>query len=127
MERVELIIHDESGKEVFRYWADATSITTNHISVPFAEHGVPYGTYYIAVVPYARSATTGELYATITEAEAWKNPIRVVYGTPEVPNTGGLFSILNISQKDFLISGLVIFGLVTAAGIVLMRRSSHRR
>ncbi|MBR3131850.1 hypothetical protein IKG33_00325 [Candidatus Saccharibacteria bacterium] len=44
-----------------------------------------------------------------------------------VPDTGGLFKNLNISQADYLITGLLIFGMVGIGGLVFINRRNNRR
>lgn len=47
--------------------------------------------------------------------------------TPDVPGTGlNIFSDLNISQADYIITGLVAFGMVTIFAVFLMIRRSRR-
>lgn len=126
VEKVEIIVYDKDFKEVFRFEVPVSSITTNHIELPFDLYGLKDGEYYTAVVPYARN-DEGELVPLITEEEARKNAIKSVYGAPEVPNTGNLFAGLNLSEKDFLLSGLVIFSVITAGGIFILRKQEARR
>ena len=123
---VEVIVYDKDGNEIFRIRVPVTSATTNHIELPFDLYNLPDGEYLAAVVPYAYDEN-GNLVALISEEEAKKHAILIIYGTPEVPNTGGLFSSLNLSEKDFLLSGLIIFGAITAGGIFILRRKEARR
>lgn len=47
--------------------------------------------------------------------------------TPETPDTGlNLFKDLNISRADYIITGLIAFGMVTAFAAFLMIRRSKR-
>ncbi len=125
VEKVEIIVYDKNGKEVFRMEVPVSSITTNHIALPFDHYGLEDGDYQIAVVPYAKNEK-GELVALITEEEAKKNSFRIDYDVPEVPNTGSFFASLNLSSRDFLLSGLVVFTVVTAGGIFILRRKEIR-
>ncbi|MBR3365623.1 hypothetical protein IKG48_00655 [Candidatus Saccharibacteria bacterium] len=126
VEKVEIIVYDKNGKEIFRFEAPVTDITTNHITLPFNNYGLSDGDYLVAVIPYARN-DKGELVPLISEEEAKKNATKIGYGTPEVPNTGNFLASLNLSSKDFLISGLVVFAVVTAGGIFILRRKETRR
>ena len=126
VEKVEIIVYDKNGKEIFRFESPATSIVTNHITLPFDVYCLSDGEYLIGVIPYARDAN-GNLVPLISEEEAKKNAMRITYGAPEVPNTGSLFAALNLSSKDFLLSGLIVFMVVTAGGIFILRRQELRR
>lgn len=60
-------------------------------------------------------------------------PMTVVYQSPfqpiPVPNTadtGGMFKNSNISQTDYLITGIIVFGIVAIAGIAFMMRNEKR-
>lgn len=126
VEKVEAIVYDANGKEVFRIDSLVTSITTNYITLPFNLYCLKDGEYKVAIIPYTRDEN-GNLVPMITEEEAKKNAIKITYGNPEVPNTGDFFASLNLSQKDFLLTGLIIFGAVTAGGIFILRKKENRR
>lgn len=123
---VEIIVYDKNGNEIFRFKVPVTSATTNHIELPFDLYNLPDGEYLVAVIPYAYDEN-GNLVPLISEEEAKKNAIKIYYGAPEVPNTGDFFSSLNLSEKDFLLTGLIIFAAVTAGGVFfLKKKESHR-
>lgn len=126
VEKVEIIVYDKSGKEIFRFDTPVTSITTNHIALPFDLYCLADGEYQIAIIPYVRDEN-GNLVPLISEEEAKKNAMTITYGAPRVPDTGNFFANLNLSQKDFLLTGLIIFGVVTAGGIALLKRQENRR
>ncbi|MBQ9029566.1 hypothetical protein IJ114_02235 [Candidatus Saccharibacteria bacterium] len=126
VEKVEIIVYDKNGKELFRFETPVTSITTNHIALPFNLYCLGDGDYQIAVIPYIRDEN-GNLVPLITEEEAKKNATSITYGAPKVPNTGDFFANLNLSQKDFLLTGLIVFTAVTAGGIVLLKKQENRR
>ncbi len=46
--------------------------------------------------------------------------------TPEVPGTGSIFRDLNISKADYLVVGLIAFGMVTGFAIFLIVRRNKR-
>lgn len=47
--------------------------------------------------------------------------------TPDVPSTGrGLFSNLNISRADYIMTGVIAFGMVTIFAVVLIARRNRR-
>lgn len=126
VEKVVIIVYDKNGKELFRFEAPVSSINTNHITLPFDLYGLTEGDYLIAVIPYARDAN-GNLVPLISEEEAKRNAFQLTYGFPEVPNTGGFLSSLNLSEKDYLVTGLIIFGIVTAAGAFILYRKKETR
>lgn len=123
---VEIIVYDKDGNEIFRFKVPVTSATTNHIELPFDLYNLADGEYSIAVIPYVYDEN-GNLVPLISEEEAKRNAIKITYGAPEVPNTGSFLSSLNLSEKDFLLTGLVIFSVVTAGGIFILRKKESRR
>ena len=126
VEKIEIIVYDKDGNEIFRYDVPVSSIVDNHIELPFDKNGLAEGEYLIAIIPYARNEA-GELVPLISEEEAKRNAIRITYGSPEVPDTGNFFANLNLSSKDFLLTGLIVFAAVTVGGIFILRRKETRR
>lgn len=126
VEKIEIIVYDKDGNEIFRYDVPVSSIVDNHIELPFDKYGLAEGEYLIAIIPYARNEA-GELVPLISEEEAKRNAIRITYGSPEVPDTGNFFANLNLSSKDFLLTGLIVFAAVTVGGIFILRRKETRR
>ncbi|MBQ8992088.1 hypothetical protein IJ090_01475 [Candidatus Saccharibacteria bacterium] len=124
--KVEIIVYDKNMKEVFRFEAPVTSITTNHITLPLSNYCLGDGDYYYGIIPYILDEN-GDYVPLITEDEAKQNAIKFTYGNPEVPNTGSFLSALNLSQKDFLLTGLIVFTVVTAGGIFILRKQESRR
>ena len=125
VEQVEIIVSDKDGNEIFRYKVPVSSIVDNHIELPFDKYGLAEGEYLIAIIPYVRNEA-GELVPLISEEEAKQSAIRITYGSPEVPDTGNFFANLNLSSKDFLLTGLIVFAAVTAGGIFILRRKETR-
>ena len=120
--QIEFIIYDASGsKEMFRYKAFVSSALTNHIALPFNLHCLEEGVYLVAAIPYALNEN-GDLVPLISEDEAKKNAFKIFYGVSEIPNTGDILSSIDIPYKDLLISGLIIFFIITFIGILILRR-----
>lgn len=103
-------IYDENGNLV----NVLSSITVNapdmRVELPFAENNLPTGNYRIEITAYN------------AEGEALYKPYIAYYYYEmiPVPNTGALFSNLNISRTDYLVTGLIIFFLAAILGIVFI-------
>ena len=114
----EVVVHRLSpadqlmGAVLFEQDVDVTSNLTN-MTLAFAEHNAKSGWYTVTVQAYDAAGT---LVGT--------SELRFYYAAPiGIPNTGGsIFSGLNISRADFLISGLLVFGIATVGGLLLMNR-----
>ena len=120
--QIEFIIYNISGdKEMFRYKAFVSSALTNHIALPFNLHCLEEGIYLVAAIPYVLDEN-GNLVPLISEDEAKKYAFKVYYGVSEIPNTGDVLSSIDIPYKDCLISGLIIFFIITFIGILILRR-----
>lgn len=88
------------------------------VTLPFEEYGAPAGEYAVTVV--ARDLTDSRTISMVTVFTDYK-PV-----TPEVPNTGGFLASLNITRVDYLLTGLVVFGLVAGFALYLVCRKSRR-
>lgn len=116
---------DENGKEI-PIMLDRTAIDpkTGHIltALPFGEHDLTTGDYTAVVTAYnddgdiISMATASTHYVSPSDPEA-----------PETPNTGSLFiEGLNITRLDYLLTGLIVFGMMSAFAVYLVVRK-HRR
>ena len=112
--KVEVNIYDANGKEVPFSPITITPPTTR-VELPFAEYGMESGDYKVVLKAYNRDGEQMGNEFTLT----------VTYDSGEtpVPNTGGLTESMNISKTDYLITGLIIFGLVAIAGVMFIIRS----
>lgn len=96
---------------------------TTTVQLPFGDYGLESGTYTIAVSAY--NSMGEELYKPYE--------IQVYYEAPSipVPDTGGFMGNLNISKTDYLVTGLIIFGLVGIGGFAFIakrgKKTSSRR
>ena len=81
--------------------------------------GLESGKYRITATAYDEN---GLLYKSYTMYVDY-TPQRQVIPVPNTANTGGMFKDSNISQTDYLVTGLIIFGVVAVAGIVFMMRN----
>lgn len=86
------------------------------LSLPMKEYGAPAGWYDLVVVGYDSK-----------DAVVSMNVTEFYYGdeTADVPNAGSIFKDLNISHADYIITGLVVFGLVSGFAIFLIIRNKR--
>ncbi|MBQ9020269.1 hypothetical protein IJ096_03035 [Candidatus Saccharibacteria bacterium] len=122
-ETIHVVVRDPVTGEVV--WEGdfpaGTDVTT--IKLPFAENGIGSGNYIIEVTAYDEN---GNVVGT--------SSLDMRYVRPDglddlgLPNTGSItIAGLNIARADFLISGAIIFFLVAAGGIFLIRRKQTRK
>lgn len=117
----EPLFKDENGNpkpiEVSR---DDIDPVTGKIKVPlpFEENEAKAGSYTVVSVAYDKN---GNIASMVTTPISYK-PI-----VPDVPNTSaGFFADLNITRIDYLITGLIVFGLVAGFALYLVCRKSRR-
>lgn len=103
-------IYDENGNLVNVLSPITVNAPDMRIELPFAENNLPTGNYRIEITAY--NAEGKALYKPYTTY--------YYYEMIPVPNTGALFSNLNISRTDYLVTGLMIFFLAAILGIVFI-------
>ena len=103
-------IYDENGNLVNVLSPITVNTPDMRVELPFAENNLPTGNYRIEITAYN------------AEGEALYKPYVTYYYYEmiPVPNTGALFSNLNISRTDYLVTGLIIFFLAAILGIVFI-------
>lgn len=103
-------IYDENGSLVNVLSPITVNAPDMRVELPFAENNLPTGNYRIEITAYN------------AEGEALYKPYITYYYYEmiPVPNTGALFSNLNISRTDYLVTGLIIFFLAAILGIVFI-------
>ena len=103
-------IYDENGNLVNVLSPITVNTPDMRVELPFAENNLPTGNYRIEITAYN------------AEGEALYKPYITYYCYEmiPVPNTGALFSNLNISRTDYLVTGLIIFFLAAILGIVFI-------
>ena len=123
-------VTDENGNEVLvPITVDnptGTGATTVKVKLPFGtEGGLPNGNYYISIDFYGPSGNILPRYSA---------RMKYNYGAQKdipVPDTGGVTGILNISNQDFLITGVIIFSIVAVSGVMVLmkgkKKSTSRR
>ena len=111
---------DEEGNEVpIVVDRDDIDPETGKITVelPMSDYDAPEGEYTGLVVTYDQNDDVlGEYTFTF-----YYKP------TPKLPNTGSVFANLTIARADYIVTGLIFFGLVAGFAIYLIGRRSHRR
>lgn len=113
-------VHDPEGNEV-KFSPMDIELNSNGVTkveLPFEDYGLIEGTYTIKVDAYNVDGV--HLGFTYT--------FEVTYKLDElpVPDTGGLFQSNNISRTDYLVTGLVIFGIVAVAGVAFILRNDKK-
>ena len=92
-------IYDENGNLVNVLSPITVNTPDMRVELPFAENNLPTGNYRIEITAYnAKGEALYKPYITY-----------YYYEMIPVPNTGALFSNLNISRTDYLVTGLIIF------------------
>lgn len=115
------LFKDEDGKplsiEVSR--ADIDPATGKiKVHLPFEKNGAKAGEYTVVAVGYGEN---GDIVSMVTTPLSYKPVV------PEVPNTSaGFFADLNITHIDYLLTGLIVFGLVAGFALYLVFRKSRR-
>ena len=128
VDSVVINVYDEDGNLV-------TPLSPIHVNapdkqVPLSFDGLPEGNYTIELIAY--NIDGEELYKKYLLTYYYPGDIVVPEtGTPDAPDTGGLFGRLNISNADFLATGLLIFFLAGICGVVFIlkkdRKSNKRK
>lgn len=125
---IEFTVYDKNGNPVFSdaipyIVSDPTVLGSGKITLPFANVGAESGDYYIVLNAY----TSADLSGTPVLSGLRYDFNYVKPKAPEVPDTGALLSVLNISRADFTVTCLVAFVLVTLGALVVMRKNKTRR
>lgn len=117
VDTIEVIIYDENGQEVTR-----TTVEAPATSAAFDFNSLPSGNYTAVVTAYDENGNA--LYEPYSYDFYYTAPDtrRVV----PVPNTGSVSQGTNISMTDYLITGLIIFGVVAIAGTVYMIKNDRK-
>lgn len=113
-ERIDITVYDPSGKSVY-----TTTVTppTRTVTIPFDDiPGLVSGTYLIDAIGYNAG---GDI--VYREKFNYNYEVEVV----PVPDTGSFFQGLNISREDFLITGLIMFGIISIVGVGIIVRKKR--
>lgn len=129
-ERVVVTVFDKNGNPAFvDEHGNTVNIELNRsdidpttgkilVTLPFEKYGSKAGTYTAVISAYDRDNKLLSMRTVLVEY----SPI-----TPDTPNTGMLsIGDLNISRFDYILTGLIAFGVATAFALVLIYRKSRR-
>lgn len=121
--RVEINVYNEAGEIVNELSPVDITAPFDPVELPFAEKGLPTGWYTIEITEYDSEGNI-----------IHQRDFRIYYEAPEIPvpsagapDTGGLFAGLNISRADYLITGLIIFGLTALASLICVIRGRRQK
>lgn len=108
-------------------------------TLPFAENGLEEAYYKVEIVTYDAEgnvigtdidrfyyALSGGTPEPTPEPEPTPKPEEEDDDVPAVPNTG-LFTNLNISRADYVVTGLIIFFASAIFALIYITKKSHRR
>lgn len=117
------VLVDKDGNEVVIV-VDAKDVDPEtgelKVKLPFEQYGVEDGEYKLVVIGKDKNGND----VSVVEAEldyAFREP-----EAPDTPNTGSLLDELNITRVDYIVTGVIVFGLVAGAALYLVGRKSRR-
>ena len=135
VQTVEIQAYDKDGKAVF---PNPISVTIDDPSthskqlftLPLTSYGAATGDYDIIAIPKdsdgnALPMVTGQPNTDVDYVAPDSPVVPDTDGdedVPDVPKTGGFLADLNISSADYLVSGLIVFGIATALAFVILRK-----
>ncbi len=134
VEKIVITILDENGNPIAGIDPIIVDKPIDQVTLPFDEYGLPDGNYIIELT--ALGIDGEELYKPYVINFEYKGNgeepvVPETGGDTGAPDTGGLFSGLNISNSDYLITGLLIFFTVGIGGAIFIvkrnQKSSKRR
>ncbi len=131
VEQVRVQVYDKNGKPLFvNANGQEEPVLLNRSAIDPAT-----GKNIISALPFGKyGAAPGEYTAVISAYDASSNIISMVtldtkyaIETPDTPNTGStLFGNLNISRLDYLLTGLIAFGIAAGFAVYLVQRKNRR-
>lgn len=114
--KIVIYVYDQDGNQLDDL---TTTVYPDQKRVPFGYGDkTASGSYTFKIYAYGKD---GDLL--------YREPfvISTDYTIIPVPDTGGLFSGLNISKVDYLATGLIIFGVVAVSGFIFIARSNKKQ
>ena len=116
---IEIIITDDEGNPIESIPPIYVEPPQVEVVLDFDEYGLEDGEYMILINAYGDD-TTKPLYEPYI--------IKVKYDGSEVivvPNTGNVTQTLNIMKNDYLVTGLIVFGIIALSGIVIVSKKNR--
>lgn len=123
---MEVEIYKGTGDNKEKITIDPPLIITapaTRVEIPFEQLGLEDGTYTIEVTAYDANGNV------IYKKPAFSFTYDYASGTIPVPHsadTGGMMGNLNISKTDYIITGLIIFGIVGISGAIWISRHDKK-
>ncbi|MBR2993977.1 hypothetical protein IKF43_01115 [Candidatus Saccharibacteria bacterium] len=116
IDHIKINVYDESGN-IVKVISPIVVVTPGmKVELPFSENDLPTGNYTIGITAYNAEDELlyGKPYYT-----------SVYYEAIPVPDTGGMFTGMNISKTDYLVTGLIVFSLTAILGFVFVARGRN--
>ena len=116
-------VYDKDGNLIDTIWVDAP---TKKVILPPAGKEDLYKAGDIRLEIYAWD-TTDE--SQLIKENKLYNPYPVTFNYEVIPtpDTGSFLRELNISREDYLVTGLIVFGIIAIAGIVFLKKSDTNK
>lgn len=115
---LEINVYDENGVLVEALSPIIVSAPNKRVEIPFSAYDLKSGKYHISITAFGPDHD--DLYVPyIVSTDYESNDI-------EVPNTGSLFSTLNASKTDFLITGAGIFIIIGVSSFIYVLKRSKQ-
>ena len=121
IDKIVLNVYDENGNLVEGLSPVEVTPPTTNVPLDFGKYGLPDGNYTISVTAY--DANGNALYEPYTVLVKYSSSAAAPV---PVPDTGSLLRTNNISNTDYLITGIVIFGLVAIAGVMYAMKNGKK-
>lgn len=128
IEKFVIEVYDKDGNLISPLSPIEVPSPEKQAELPFDEYDLESGKYTVKVTAYDKNGKALEVKYLYKD---YNNGKEIPVPDTNAPDTGGLFKNLNISQSDFMITGLLIFFMVGIAGIVFVskkdKKNSRRR
>lgn len=118
VDHVEANVYDEDGNLVDELSPTEFKEPFDPQELDFSKHDLPSGWYTVEIIQYDQY---GDQVGQPRYFTFWyERPIAV-------PNTGDFFAGLNISRTDYLLTGLIVFGLAAGLGLFFVVRGRKEK
>lgn len=128
IEKFIIEVYDKDGNLISPLSPIEVPSPEKQVELPFDDYDLESGKYTIKITAYDKNDKTLSIRYLYKDYDSGKD---IPVPDTNAPDTGGLFKSLNISQSDFMITGLLIFFMVGIAGIVFVakkdKKNSRRR